>query len=229
MLAGLKVLTYWETYVAGLEYLAIFFIPMAIVGMIMEKSEGGGAAVGCLSMLLSMLLLPVLQVAAIAVFVLTLAPIIFGFAEDAAWSFPWKILTMAPGAFFKLVGVLVVAAIVLAFIPILGQLNSLQTLVLGGIALMFVLGILDSVNPGIVRGRVDFVPGFWFSVGLLVIGGVMSRVGMMVAALILTLMAKEGIGQLLMFPIGFPIGAIFGFIPVFMYGAWLGAQVRGGF
>ncbi len=223
VLAGLKVLIYWETYVAGLEYLAIFFIPMAIVGMIMEKSKGGGAAVGCLSMLL----LPVLQVAAMVVFVLTLAPIIFGFAEDAAWSFPWKILTMAPGAFFKLVGVLVVAAIVLAFIPILGQLNSLQTLVLGGIALMFVLGILDSVNPGIVRGRVDFVPGFWFSVGLLVIGGVMSWVGMMVAALIATAleMAEEGIGHLLMFP----IGAIFGFIPVFMYGAWLGAQVRGGF
>ncbi len=38
-------------------------------------------------------------------------------------------------------------------------------------------------------------------------------------------MAEEGLGQLIMFP----IGAIFGFIPVFMYGAWLGAQVRGGF
>jgi len=93
--------------------------------------------------------------------------------------------------------------------------------------LMFVIGILDSMNPGIVKGRVDFVPGFWFSAGLLVVGGVMSWVGMMVAALIATAleMAEEGIGQLLMFP----IGAIFGFIPVFMYGAWLGAQVRGGF
>jgi hypothetical protein len=92
---------------------------------------------------------------------------------------------------------------------------------------MFVLGILDSVNPGIVKGRVDFIPGFWFSVGLLVIGGVMSWVGMMVAALIATglEMAEEGIGQLLMFP----IGAIFGFVPVFMYGAWLGSQVKGGF
>lgn len=37
VVAGFKVLTYWETYVAGLEYLAIFFIPMIIVGMIMEK------------------------------------------------------------------------------------------------------------------------------------------------------------------------------------------------
>ena len=223
VVAGLKVLTYWQTYVAGLEYLAIFFIPMIVIGMIVQRNEGMGGAVGCLSMFI----LPVLQVAAMAVFVLTLAPIIFGFADEAAWNFPWKLITLAPGAFFKLVGVLVVAAIVLAFIPILGQLQSLQTLVLGGIALMFVLGLLDSINPGVVRGRVDFVPGFWFSVGLLAIGGLMAWIGMMVAALIVTAidMAQEGLGQLIMFP----IAAIFGFIPVFMYGAWLGAQVRGGF
>ena len=223
VLAGLKVLTYWETYVAGLEYLAIFFIPMIIVGMVMEKNEGAAGYVGCLSMLL----MPVLQVAAMSVMILTLAPIIFGFGEDAAWSFPWQLIAMVPGAFFKLIGVLIVAAVVLAFVPILGQLQSLQTLVLGGIALIFVLGILDSVNPGIVKERVDFIPGFWFSVGLIVIGGIMSWVGMMVAALAVTALelAQEGIGQIVMFP----IAAIFGFIPVFMYGAWLGAQVRGGF
>lgn len=223
VIAGLKVLTFWETYVAGLEYLAIFLAPMIIAGMIMEKSERAGAQLGCLSMLL----MPVVQVAAMAVMILTLAPIIFGFGEDAAWSFHWQLVAMAPGAFFKLVGVLVVAAIILAFVPILGQLHSLQTLVLGGIALMFVLGILDSVIPGIVKGRVDFIPGFWFSVGLIVIGGIMSWIGMMVAALAITPLehAQEGIGQIIMVP----IAAIFGFIPVFMYGAWLGAQVSGGF
>lgn len=223
MLAGLKVLTYWETYIAGLEYLAIFFIPMIIVGMVMKKNEGVAGFVGCLIMLL----MPVLQVAAMSVMILTIAPIIFGLGEDAAWSFPWQLIAMAPGTFFKLIGVLIVTAIALAFVPILGRLQSLQTLVLGGIALMFVLGILDSVNPGIVKGRVDFIPGFWFSVGLIVIGGIMSWVGMLVAALAVTALelAQEGIGQIVMFP----IAAIFGFIPLFMYGAWLGAQIRGGF
>lgn len=226
VLAGLKVLMYWETYVAGLEYLAVFYVPIFIAGMVMEKSEGGVPVAGCLSMLL----LPVLQVAAMAVMILTIAPIIFGFAEDAAWSFPWQLISIAPGAFFKLVGILVVAAVILAFIPILGQLQSLQTLVLGGIALVFVLGIFESINPGILKGSVDFVPSFWFSVGLIVIGGIMSWVGMMVAALIATGIetAVEGLGQLMQL-IMFPIGAIFGFIPVFMYGAWLGAQVRGGY
>ena len=223
VLSGLGVLLYWETYVAGLEYLAIFFIPMIGVGLLMEKNEAIGGAVGCLSMFI----LPVIQVAAIAIFVLTLAPIIFGFAEDAAWSFPWKIITMAPGVFFKLVGVMVVAAIILAFIPILGQLQSLQTLVLGGIALTFVLSLLESINPGVVTNRVDFIPGFWFSTGLVVIGGLMAWVGLMVSGLVAVAFERfgEGIGQILIFP----IAAIFGFIPVFMYGAWLGAQVRGGF
>lgn len=223
VLSGLEVLLFWETYVAGLEYLSIFLIPMIVVGLLVEKYETIGGAVGCLSMFL----LPIIQVAAVAVFILTLAPIIFGFSEDAAWLFPWQILTLAPGAFFKLVGILVVAAIVLAFIPILGQLQSLQTLVLGGIALTFVLGILESINPGAISNRVDLIPGFWFSVGLVVIGGIMAMVGLMVAGFIAVSFGRygEAIGQMLVFP----IAAIFGFIPVFMYGAWLGAQITGKF
>ncbi len=221
ILVGLKVLTYWETYVAGLEYLAISLIPIIIVGLVMDRSETTGSIVGCLSMIL----LPVLQVAAIAVFALTLAPIIFGFSDDAAWSFPWKVITLAPGAFFRLMGVLVVTAIALGFIPFLGQLQSLQTLVLGGIALGFVLRLFQLINPGLINAPIDFIPDFWFSVGLVVVGGLMTWVGTMAAALLGTAleMAEEGLGQMIMLP----IAAIFGFFPVFVYGAWLGAQVPG--
>jgi len=223
VVGGLKVLTFWETYVAGLEYLLLFMGPMVLIGLAMEKSGEKGAAVGCLGMLV----MPMLQVAAIAVFVLTLAPIIFCLSEDAAWSFPWKVITVAPGLFLKLVGILVVSAIALAFVPFLGRLQSLRTLVLGGVALVFVLGILKEVNPELVSGKLDAIPGFWFAVGLLVIGAIMAWVGIMVAALLATAVevATEGLGQLLMFP----VAAIFGFIPVFMYGSWLGSQLRHGF
>ena len=87
--------------------------------------------------------------------------------------------------------------------------------------------INNFLNPGQIKGQVDFTPGIWFSLGLIVIGGIMSWVGVMIASAILTGidMAVEGLGQLIVMP----IGAIFGFIPVFMYGAWLGAQVKGGF
>ena len=223
VIAGLKVLTFWETYVAGLMYLAIFFIPTIIAGIIMEKREGVGALAGCLGVLL----MPVVQVAAMAVLILTLFPIILGFSEDAAWSLPWQIMNVAPGAFFKLVGVLVATAIIFAFIPLLGQVESFQTLVLGGIALVCVLGMVESVNPGAIKGKVDFIPDFWFLVGLIAIGGILSWIGIIVAALAASVLdhMQQGVGAIFMFP----ISAIFGFIPVFMYGAWLGAQVTGRF
>jgi hypothetical protein len=224
VLGGLKVLTYWETYVAVLEYLAIIFIPAVSVGMIMKKREATKALVGWVSMLL----IPVLQVIALVVLVLTLTPILFGFADAAIWVFPWKLLTLSPGEFFKVVGVLVAAALVMAFIPILRKLKPLQTLVLGGIALVLVLDFI-SADPEIVKGDIDFFPGFWFSTGIVVLGGIVSWVGRIAASLIVIAMriemAEEGLGQFIMFP----IAAIFGFIPVFMYGAWLGAQARGGF
>src|SRR2546430_2574175 len=133
VVGGLKVLTFWETYVAALEYLALFVGPLILVGLATEKGgEKSEGVVGCLSMLI----IPVLQVAAIAVFVLTLAPIILDVAEDAAWSLPWKFITLAPGVFLQLLGILIVAAVVLNFVPFLGQLRSLQTLVLGGITLV---------------------------------------------------------------------------------------------
>ncbi len=218
---GLGVLTYWETYVAGLEYLALFMIPMTVVGIVATKSERAAGAIGCLSMLV----LPVFQVFAIVVFVLTLSPIILGLSHDAAWAFPWTLTREAPGSLAKFVGLLLVAAVILAFVPILGRLQSLHTLLLGALALALVMGIIDTTNPGIVSKRVHFWPGFWFALGLLVIGGLMAWIGTLVAAVLATAVesAAEGLGQLLMFP----VAAIFGFIPVFIYGTWLGAQLRG--
>ncbi|MGQ0503007.1 MAG: hypothetical protein ACT4P0_10455 [Panacagrimonas sp.] len=217
---GLGVLTYWETYVVGLEYLVIFLVPTFFFGM---ATQTGGGSMGCLGMLL----LPVLQVAAIAVFVLTLAPILFGIGDDATWSLPWRVIDTAPGLFFKLVGVLFVAALLLAFIPFFGQVQSLQTLVLGGIALVFTLQIVKAAIPELANVKVDLIPEFWFTVGLLTIGAAISWVGIMVAVSVATAIGSraEGVSQLLVFP----IAAVFGFIPVFIYGAWLGAQLKEGY
>jgi len=222
VIAGLKVLTYWETYIAGLEYLAIYIVPMVVLAKVMEK-RGNGAGLRYLGMLL----IPLTQVAALVVFILTLATIIFGFTEEASWGFPWNVIMMAPVAFFILVSALVIASFILSLIPLFGRLHSLQTLVLGGMALIFVLSTFDSVNPGGARVPVNLIPGVWFTVGLVVFGGFMSWVGTMVSEKILASIkfSEERTGKLIMIP----ISAIFGFIPLFMYGAWLGAQVKGGF
>jgi len=219
IIGGLTVLTFWQTYVAAIEYLAIVFIPMALMGAAMERSPSAGMPFGCLGMFL----VPVLQVAAMTIFALTLSPIIFGFAHDAAWDFPWKVITASPVTFLKLVGVLVAVSFILAFIPVVGALQSLQTLVLGGIALAFVLGLMDVANPGVLK-RVTFIPDIWMAIGLLAIGALLSWVGFMVAGIVVAAFDWKGggFGQM----IGFPIAAVFGFLPMFMYGAWLGAQVR---
>ena len=234
VISGLKMLTYWETYVAGLEYVAIFLIPSIIGALIEEKATGDTEEQGGCCLLVPLFM--VLQSAATVVMILTLAPIILGLGEDAAWKLPWTFMVMAPGIFFKLVGCLIVAffAIVLAsFLPIIGpillRLKSLEMLVYGVITLAFYLNALHSVEPRIPgSGQVSLIPDFWFSVGLIVIGGTTSFVGSMTAICLAEKLfgrEKEGIGATIFFPIMFT----FWFIPVFMYGAWLGAQLRGRF
>ncbi len=235
VLAGLMVLTYWETYVAGLEYLAFYVIPTGIAFMVVGKSEGvHGDFVGCLYGFLR----PAFQLGGMVVMIFTLAPIIFGFAEDAAWSFPWQFIAVEPGKFFMLIGTLFVINGILLFIPILGGLVwiPLNIPLLGGTVLIFllsdmsILGILDSSNlslwtvPSIVKGRVDFVPSFWFSIGLIVISGIMFVIGAMVSPLFEALAEKTSV--LYELEIVHAIAVTLHFIPIFMYGAWLGAQVR---
>jgi hypothetical protein len=129
----------------------------------------------------------------------------------------------------KMVGILFLAAVVISFLPLLGRWHSLHTAVLGSLALAFVLAMIEKANPGIATGRVALWPGFWFFLGLVVVGSVMAWLGILLAALLSTAFEiavepLEGVGQLLMIP----VGAVFGFIPVFMYGAYLGAQLRAG-
>jgi hypothetical protein len=217
VLGGLRVLTHWETYAAGLEYVAIVSLPMVLVGALAEMRPG----VGCLGMLF----VPVLQFAGVIVFILTLAPILLGVGDAAAWSLPWRVVAIAPGAFFKLVGVLLVVTLVLAFIPIVGQLQSLHTMILGGIVLAFFLVMVDIGRGTTLTARVSFIPDLWFSIGLLLVGGALSWVALIVAGVVAVAIdpREKGFGLML----AFPLGTIFGFIPVFIYGAWLGAQVRG--
>jgi len=173
------------------------------------------------------LLIPLMQVAALVVFILTMATIIFGFNGEAAWGFPWKVIMMAPVAFFITVASLIVLSFILSLIPFVGRLHSLQTLVLGGSALIFVLSLFDSVSAGQARVDVDFIPGFWFMLGLIVMGGLMSWIGTFIAEQLVAAirLSNARVGQYIMIP----VSAMFGFIPLFMYGAWLGAQIKGGF
>ncbi len=222
IITGLGVLTYWQTYAAVLLFLALSMGPTLLIGLVAMNSGRAEGLVGCLSMLI----LPFFQAFALVVFVLTMFPIILGLSHEAAWSFPWVFTAEAPWVVIKFLGLLLLGSIVLAFIPILGRLQSLHTLFLGSFALVLVVELIGSTNPVLAAKHVMFWPGFWFIVGLLIFGSIMAWLGTMLSALLVTAIEvkAEGMGHLLLFP----IAAAFGFIPVFIYGAWLGAQLRAG-
>lgn len=216
---GMKAFTYWQTYVATLEYLLLFMVPMGIISFVIQR-QNPASGIGCLSVVL----MPLLQLAALVVLILTLWPIILGLGDRAAWGFPFRLMIQAPEMYFKLIGILAIVAIVLEFTPILNRIQSLQTLLLGVLALGFTIEILKSAYPAVISQEVHYWPGFWFVVGLLLVGALVSWVGILVAAVVVTPLEvlADGLGELVVFP----VAAVFGFIPVFMYGAWLGAQLK---
>jgi len=118
--------------------------------------------------------------------------------------------------------VVFVLTLALAFVPMLGRMQSLHTLLLGGLALALVVGIIEHNSPA---RTIPMWPGFWFVVGLLIVGGALAWVGMILAAILATAIdAKaEGLGQL----VAFPVAAALGFVPLFIYAGWLGTQIRG--
>jgi len=222
-LAGLKVLTYWETYAAAVEYIAVFLIPVLIAALVVNNDGKGRKKKNSLSVLI----VPVLEVTALAVFILTLAPIIFGIGEDASWDELWRAMHLSPVTLLKFEGILLAIAIVLAFIPLFSLFKPFQTFVLGGVAITFVLEIIGSSNYGFTPGPIEFMPDVWFGIGLFLIGLFISLAGMILEKILTHSLElrEDGIGQLVLTP----VMTVFGFIPVFIYGAWIGAQARGGF
>jgi hypothetical protein len=221
VVGGLKVLTYWQTYVAILEYLLLYVVPMGIVGYIATQNQRFGTLIGCLTMPI----VAILQSAATFVFILTLSPILLGIADEAAWAFPFDLMVASPWGFIKVSLLLLGAAMITAFMPIVGRLQALQTTVVGVIGLMLMFAILENAmaGSGTIKS-ISFWPGFWFMVGLIMISGICGLIGALVAGMIITIFdeASRGFAQLLMFPIA---GAL-GFLPMFMYAAWLGIQLR---
>lgn len=213
IIGGLKALTFWEVYVATLIFSFISIIPMIIGGLVGEKNE----TVGCLS---SVIIAPIFYALGTLIFVFTLFPILLGFSGDAAWSFPWKVLFLSPWPMLKFTLIIVFATLFLSFIPVIGQIQSLHTFLSGAISLVLVLRILHSAYPNIPVEKIHLMPGILTLVGFLVIAGVVSWASTMFIALITT-----SFGEKALLLIAAPVGGVFGFIPVFIYGSYIGRQL----
>jgi hypothetical protein len=214
--SSLRIMTHWETYIVVIVYLFLLLAPIISIFLLLKKRHALSARY------FRMLCLPFLEAVAIAISVLTLFPIILGMGEEALWDFPLRVMTLAPGGFLGLIGILLVLAYFIDIIPKLRKLQSLKTLILGGVSLIFVQIFLSLINPIVEIEIMDFVPGFWFLCGIIGISAVLSKVGHFVFVSFARVLGnkfdlREEVAELIILP----MIATLGFLPVFIYGAWL--------
>lgn len=212
ILNGLSVLSYWQIYLAGIIYSVVILLPIYLIGLGMSKFE----PLGCITILIG----PFFRALATLIFIFTLFPIILGLADKAAWSFPWIILINDPWYMIKSAFILMVLSFLLAFIPIIGQFQSVQTLLLGSVCLISVINILHAIDPNFEISRLSFFPGYMYIIGFLIISSITSWLAIIVTAFLLN-KYLEYFPEIISIPIG-----TFGFIPVFIYGAWIGIQIK---
>ena len=95
---------------------------------------------------------------------------------------------------------------------------------LGTIALAVVVTVFGQVAPEIGSKDIHYWPGGWFVTGLVLISSAFTWVALMAAAMASAVVdAKaEGYGKI----VATPIAAVIGYIPVFIYAAWLGTQLH---
>ncbi len=220
VIAGLKCLTFWQTYVAGLMYLAIVLLPMAALGTFTERSAKAETAGGYAGLLL----MPLLQLFGAYVFVLTLAPIILGLARepDALWAFPWQLAVRSPLTVLRILAVMGLVVLVIAFIPVLNRIRSLYTLALGGTVMIFVVGLVDRFAPDLHATDISLFPSLFFVVGVVAASAASFILAVSAATLVSLAVKHEEMGH----TIAVSLGSVFGFIPVFIYGSWLGLQIK---
>lgn len=214
--SAVQVMTHWEIYFAVSVYLFLMFTPITLIFLLLRKRHALSIKY------FKMLFLPVLESIAVAVAVLTIFPIIMGLGDDASWSFPLKLIRISPGGALGLLGTLVVLAYIIDIIPKFRKLQSVKTMVLGAVSLIFVQVFLSFINPIVEIELLNFIPGFWFLCGIVIISAVISKLGHFVFVSFARVLGnkfdlREEVAELLILP----VIATLGFLPVFIYGAWL--------
>jgi hypothetical protein len=217
---GLKVLLHWQTYLVAFIYIVISFLPVIAIMFAGNRSDNLMAKGGCLVMLIQ----PLFQALAVFITVCTLFPIMLGGVE-AAWSFPWILIVNNPGRILIILAVMLVISVVGAFIPILGRANSFVMFIMGGVVVAFLTLIIAKTNPELGIRNIQIVPGFLTIIGFVIVSGIVAWIGMLASAAVVTLLlrGREDISQFVMIP----LGSVFGFVPVFIYAAWIGLQIKG--
>jgi hypothetical protein len=217
-LFGFKIFIHWQVYVVGFGYFTLILgynqLSKSSRGVIKEKQG-----------FLSRLFTSILNVIAIFFFIVILAPIILGISKDAAWSYPFLLFAHNPASaagFFLLIFAIQFFLSIFTFIS---QLPSFQTLVIGAFSLIYFLE--DMITSGKINitnsfKSIEYMPHGIESLLFLVICVFFTHLGALFSMLTISIFFKNRntiTGPAMI------IYALSEFVPVFIYGAWLGNQL----
>jgi hypothetical protein len=241
ILHGLRILAHWQTYAVGAGMTVIVVFPKLYLALLRDrnmygetplrpiivwylirhhaidrfeklidrayKGQWGGGWIGVLFV-------------GIAEFwggyfaILTLMPLMLGLGTDANWATPWLLPIQHPAIFFRLIGLLLVAVILVAQIPFVGE-----TLV----SPIMMAVILNKV--GITAAIL--VPQFWMCCGILASGVIVRYAVIGIGAVIVAFMPHKivysSVGALTK-AICFSLLPVLQLLPAFIYAGWVTLQ-----
>jgi len=218
LVLGFGMYAHWETYAVSLIYIVVCFIPLIPLFISSEKADALVERTGCLFLILQSLF----QSLAVFISISILFPLLIG-RSSAGWTIPWMFLYQTPLQTLLLVLAMVVIGAVSGLLPILGNSKTFGMFVMGSIVIGFLVMILAKANPNSQFANMDPFPGWLFVIGITAISAIFTWLATIIVALAISKIGKDSddVGYI----VGLIIGPIFGFLPVFIYGAWIRLQI----
>lgn len=155
--------------------------------------------------------------------VLILSPVMLGMTSSLNWGLPFQIWNLSDNIMPFL---LVLFTACLIFMVVDHGCNYCVVLlfVIGSSVLMLLFQVIEDINPGMIHGRVELIPGGWELFILLLTVLITSLFGQYVARRLSVFIHSNkpdvNVIQII-------VSGLFGLIPVFVYGEMLGKQLGG--
>lgn len=200
-----------------------FFLTVGTLGKLIERHQTRGQmapGIGCLFSLLGSLLAPLFQGALMAVFTAFLMPVMLGGEGATPVSVVAEWLWPIIGAGL----IAVVAVIALCFLPLVGHFVArspgVQAFIEGVIILRLFWGTEIEKLSLRISPSVSVYPGFWASMGYLMIAGVLVHILQYFVAYVLST-SKDTVlrdySELVIMTVAPTLGILGGVLPLFMY------------
>jgi hypothetical protein len=219
ILGGFKIFMHWQLYVVGFCYFSFF------IGCNWFCNDTNVYAKKKPSFI-SRLFISSLNLTALFFCITILAPLLLGISNNASWSYPFLLFAHNPLSAAGILFVIIIFQCVIGIIPFIRELPSIQTLLAGAITLIYFMeNMITSGRINISKSFKDIVymPHGIELLIFFVICILFTHLGALLSMLTISICFKKR--NTITVP-AMSIYAMSGFIPVFIYGAWLGNQLK---